>query len=73
MTLLTLMIWKYLNLKKPIPFCSTSDLCCDYEHFQNWITLDPNHHNVPDVDIRSPLTRDIISKQTETWKKIFTK
>merc|ERR1711962_543992 len=41
------------------------------EHFQNWITLDPNHHNLPDVDIRSPLTRDIISKQTETWKKIF--
>lgn len=38
MTLLTLMIWKYLNLKKPIPFCSTSDLCCDYEHFQNWMS-----------------------------------
>ena len=41
------------------------------EHFQNWITLDPNHHNVPNIDIRSPLTRTAISNQTEAWQKVF--
>ena len=24
--------------KKPIPFCSTFGLYCDYEHFQNWMS-----------------------------------
>jgi len=41
------------------------------DHFDNWLTTDPNHHNVRNVDVRSPLTRQAIKEQDRAWKKVM--